>query len=237
MSRLFGFLLVGLVLSGLSAGKTLAEVINCERTSNDTSGWKNREAFESVWPKEFSLPQEEFIEAGVGSKAMLWVKDYGDGWVLTIRLLPNKRALGSLKDTARDFETPATVRYRCDIGSNELRNLLASNSSANTGSTDSSSKVEKGCFDGNVSVCTPEQLCNRATSRRSGVKQWDSAKKFQPYVVEAKSQGLSCGVTDNSPTATTSPSQLDEAKSTCTELGFTLGTEKHGECVLKMVDN
>ena len=64
MFRLFGLLLVGLVLSGLSASKTFAEVINCERTSNDTSGWKNREAFESVWPKEFSLPQEAFIEAG-----------------------------------------------------------------------------------------------------------------------------------------------------------------------------
>ena len=36
----------------------------------------------------------------------------------------------------------------------------------------------------------------------------------------------------NSPT-----SKLDKAKSTCTELGFTLGTEKHGDCVLKMMDN
>ena len=34
----------------------------------------------------------------------------------------------------------------------------------------------------------------------------------------------------------TSSSKLDKAKSTCTELGFTLGTEKHGECVLKMMD-
>ena len=36
---------------------------------------------------------------------------------------------------------------------------------------------------------------------------------------------------------TSSISQLDKAKSTCTELGFTLGTEKHGDCVLKMMDN
>ena len=36
---------------------------------------------------------------------------------------------------------------------------------------------------------------------------------------------------------TTSTSILDKAKSTCIELGFKLGTEKHGECVLKMVDN
>ncbi|MGC6391915.1 MAG: hypothetical protein ACON5C_08870 [Alphaproteobacteria bacterium] len=32
-------------------------------------------------------------------------------------------------------------------------------------------------------------------------------------------------------------SKLDKAKSICTELGFTVGTEKHGECVLKIMDN
>ena len=37
--------------------------------------------------------------------------------------------------------------------------------------------------------------------------------------------------------AAKSSSKLDKAKSTCTELGFTLGTEKHGDCVLKMMDN
>ena len=42
-----------------------------------------------------------------------------------------------------------------------------------------------------------------------------------------------------SSTSSSSPStsKLDKAKSTCTELGFTAGTEKHGECVLKMMDN
>ena len=38
------------------------------------------------------------------------------------------------------------------------------------------------------------------------------------------------------PTTSASSSKLDKAKSTCTELGFTLGTEKHGDCVLKMMD-
>ena len=36
---------------------------------------------------------------------------------------------------------------------------------------------------------------------------------------------------------TAGASKLGKAKITCTELGFTLGTEKHGECVLKMMDN
>ena len=38
------------------------------------------------------------------------------------------------------------------------------------------------------------------------------------------------------PSTSTSLSKLDNAKSNCTELGFTAGTEKHGECVLKLMD-
>ena len=40
----------------------------------------------------------------------------------------------------------------------------------------------------------------------------------------------------NASFTSTSTSKLDKAKSTCTELGFTAGTEKHGECVLKLMD-
>ena len=37
-------------------------------------------------------------------------------------------------------------------------------------------------------------------------------------------------------TASSPSSKIDKAKSTCTDLGFTAGTEKHGECVLKVMD-
>ena len=41
----------------------------------------------------------------------------------------------------------------------------------------------------------------------------------------------------NASFTSTSTSKLDKAKSTCTDLGFTAGTEKHGECVLRVMDN
>ena len=151
---------------------------------------------------------------------------------MRFRLLTNGKAVMTYKNI-----TGAVARYKCDKKADEVRQLLASSGSSSANSANSSSNNEKSCFDGNVTVCTPEQLCNRATSRRSGVKEWDSIKRFQPFVAEAKSRGLSCGVTDTSASSTTSSSKLDKAKSTCTELGFTLGTEKHGEGVLKMMDN
>ena len=219
-----------------------AFAISCERTTSDTQGYKNKQAFESWWPKNLNFEVTDFEEAGSGSKAMvdLWEggeKGTGNQFTMKLRLLPNNVLIGSVKPYG-SYAAVNNIRYKCDKNSNEVRQALASGSKANTNSTNSSSSVEKGCFDGNVSVCTSEQLCNRATSRRSGVKQWDSIKQFQPFVAEAKSRGLSCGVSDTStPTTSTSSSKLDKAKSTCTELGFTLGTEKHGECVLKMMDN
>jgi len=51
-----------------------------------------------------------------------------------------------------------------------------------------------------------------------------------------------CSKYDGLPTSSlssksSSASKIDKAKSTCTELGFTAGTEKHGQCVLKLLDN
>ena len=40
----------------------------------------------------------------------------------------------------------------------------------------------------------------------------------------------------STPASPTSSTNLDKAKSTCTDIGFTAGTEKFGECVLKMME-
>jgi hypothetical protein len=56
-------------------------------------------------------------------------------------------------------------------------------------------------------------------------------------LVLSTSQIVVCTNTTAVDNLSVSPSKLNKAKSTCTELGFTLGTEKHGDCVLKMMDN
>ena len=218
-----------------------AFALTCERTSHSAEGFTTSKAFDSWHPKELFFDEQKFSEAGKGSKAMVFVEElfYAESGSLNMnyRLLPNGKLIANLEQGSGYAQT-GHVRYKCDKNSNEVRQLIASGGSTNTNSNNPTGNIEKSCFDGNVTVCTPEQLCNRATSRRSGVKQWDSIKQFQPFVAEAKSRGLSCGVSDSStPTTSNSSSKLDRAKSTCTELGFTLGSEKHGECVWKMMDN
>ena len=43
--------------------------------------------------------------------------------------------------------------------------------------------------------------------------------------------------TSSSSSTSSASSKIGKAKTICTELGFTAGTEKHGECVLKVMDN
>ena len=124
MFKPFCILLVGSFFVILSIGQnSWAETVNCERTSDDSTGWKSSKFFNEIWPKKLSLKKSEFDEAGNGSKAMLLKVKYPGGWTQTLRLLPNKKAVGSFVVPAR-YEQPANVRYICNISSNQLRALV-----------------------------------------------------------------------------------------------------------------
>jgi len=65
-----------------------------------------------------------------------------------------------------------------------------------------------------------------------------TAKKLDGLKSTSETENLDLKtVNKNTVQTTQASSKLDKAKSTCTELGFKLGTEKHGECVMKMIDN
>ena len=148
-------------------------------------------------------------------------------------MLPNNLLIGSVKPFG-NYADITNIRYKCDINSNELRVKLAQGETAPKAVSNASpSTSTKGCFDGNLKAYDNDVICNKATSSRSGSQKWETTSTWEPYVSEAKSRGLSCGVVDS----TSSTFKIDKAKSTCTDLGFTAGTEKHGECVLKLMDN
>ena len=66
---------------------------------------------------------------------------------------------------------------------------------------------------------------------------WGVCEKVSFASGNSVSQAPSADASTTTTTSTTPSSKIDKAKSTCTELGFTAGTEKHGECVLKVMDN
>lgn len=104
------------------------------------------------------------------------------------------------------------------------------------------------------SDATEEQICNEVAialgedglSFNIQITNEDGTVRNQGWIDEAKRRwgedyGTKCQnvlrVSQSPPASTSSPSKIDKAKSTCTDLGFTAGTEKHGECVLRVMDN
>ena len=222
--------------------KAHAVDFNCERTTNSSQGFTTFQAFESWFPKSKQFDGTDFKEAGGGSKAMVWSRTATSSNGASVeqkwRLLPNSVLIGRFKPYG-NFMAVDNIRYKCEINSNELRTKLASQSESNSSSSGNSEAENntRGCFNGNPKICTDGQVCYRATRMVSGKRQWESGQQWLPFVNEAKSRSLNCDVVDSSNPSSTSSSKLDKAKATCTELGFTAGTEKHGSCVLKMMDN
>jgi len=223
----------------LASTASYSATINCERTTNSSQGYSTFAAFESWWPKNINLDGNDFKEAGPGSKAMVYKNTSGEEgsgnqFTRTYRLLPNNLLIGAVKPFG-NYASVSNIRYKCDINSNELRVKLAEG-----GATPSApSTAAKGCSGGNLEVCDNEFICQKATSTRSGSREWETTRTWEKYVKEAKSRGLKCDVNLSTSSSNSAPpsSKIDKAKATCTDLGFTAGTEKHGECVLKVMDN
>ena len=239
MYRLALYKITAILFMCVLSNNTFA--LTCERTSRSAEGFNRAEYFDSWHPKEIYLNEREFTDAGKGSKAMVQTKELwstsGNLNIMNYRLLPNGKLIAKLKDKA-GFMRTGHVSYKCDKNSNEVRQLIASGS---TGENSSDNKPDthnaKLCNKDNPQNCDDTELCRFGTTSRSGSPVWETGH-FSAYAKEAKSRGLTCGVGNGtSDTNNSSTSKLDKAKSTCTELGFTLGTEKHGECVLKMMDN
>ena len=88
------------------------------------------------------------------------------------------------------------------------------------------------------------RICSNATTFLNGTTNWFKDAQSQNWVNEAKRRGLSCGVKETNAVeaAATEPITIDatdkmtKAEEKCTSLGFTAGTEKHGDCVMKLLD-
>ena len=86
-----------------------------------------------------------------------------------------------------------------------------------------------------------EEICLYAYNKITG--DWSTLPSYNKYVEKAKKLGLSCKSEDkktlkeNIIKSTNSISnKTKDAEEKCTEIGFKKGTEKYGDCVLKMLE-
>jgi hypothetical protein len=174
--------------------------------------------------------------------------------VFSFKTLPGRKSLKSkwggsigintlFPDGKLVRQVHTSVRYKCDMKPEGV--LAAQKTQVKSFSPDT--ELTK-CYEGVLESCNEKNLCGRATIGKwvdgNRIVSWE-VKGWQEYVKEAKRRGLSCGVsevssqptTQSSTSSTTSTlSKADKSKAFCKDIGFTAGTEKFGECVLKMMD-
>jgi hypothetical protein len=176
MFRLFGLLLVGLVLSGIAgSGAAWADTINCKRTSNSSAGFTTSSAFDSWFPKQLSLNTYDWGKI----KGQKSVKKK-DGQRI-YQLLPNGKMIASMENRS-GYQTVSNIRYKCDKTAIQI-------ASGNTGGSTAVASNKR------IANSTDGYVCSSATKKLGGMAGeiiWDS--NYTDWIDEAKRRGLDCDV-------------------------------------------
>ena len=119
--------------------------------------------------------------------------------------------------------------------SGELKEKLASTSSTPSSSTSSNSEDSNStkCTSIALQNCSDAELCGMATRKEDNLVVWETRGSFGKYANEAKKRSLACGVTTSK--NTNSNTKMENAEKKCTEIGYTKGTEKYADCVMKLM--
>jgi len=229
--------------------------LQCERKTSGHDGFASQSAFESWFPKTRNFSNETFTRVGNGSKSIIFTErlksSKGRATSVSWRLLPSGKMKAWLDHSQPYVKKPGNVFYNCNMKPQEVLDVLEKKKAEKlkTPKTVKKTKQQK-CFGGDLTSCDEKMLCNRATSIQwvngETAHSWEEEARWRPFVTEAIRRGLGCGVTEieenGIPASVTAPSRNEEnkvarAEEKCTSLGFTAGTEKHGDCVMKLLDD
>ena len=241
ISSFFVFTLAILLSCIAITTPSFAKMLNCERYDKTGENQYVAGAFDSWYPKTLQIPTQKF-KSIPGRTALVFERatqelHSGHESKMLYTLLTSKKLL------MKSPSMPGSARYKCDMTPKEVLAAQTSQTPSPTVKTE----VTK-CYEGVLESCNEKTLCGRATSGQwvdgTKVVSWE-VTGWQEYVQEAKRRGLSCGVSEASSQSTTQSSassttstlsKADKSKAFCKDIGFTAGTEKFGECVLKMMD-
>ena len=93
---------------------TNADALTCQRLSNDASGFVDREAYDSWFPKSVTFGDRQFKPKGGGSKSFIYSRRKQD-WIL----LPNSKMVVTFQTTA-GYRDVSPRYYKCDKTSLQL---------------------------------------------------------------------------------------------------------------------
>lgn len=214
-----------------------ASALTCERNSMSTSGFKTKGSAETWYPKELYLDDNKF-KPKPNSEQMAFRRETSmDGGVSVVHmyyLLPNGKLISAVQGRS-GYKNPGKAWYKCNMKSGELKEKLASTSSTSRSSTSSNSEdstITK-CTSLALQNCSDEELCGMATRKENNLVVWETRGSFGKYANEAKKRSLDCGVATSQ--SINSNTKIENAEKKCTEIGYTKGTEKYADCVMKLM--
>ena len=216
---------------------SFAKMLECERYDKTDENAFAPGAFDSWYPKTLQIPTREF-KSIKGRTALAFERSMnevnsGHRSKMIYTLLTSKKLI------MHSPSIPGGARYKCDMKPEEVLAAQIKKSASQK------------CLDGEdiLTSCTNKQLCRNATSGKwvngQQKKVWETSERWKKHVKGAKARGLDCDVSEASslpttqsstPSTTSTLSKADKSKAFCKDIGFTAGTEKFGECVLKMMD-
>ena len=187
-SQIIKLSIFSFIIAIITGFPSVALTVNCDRITNNHTGFGKKAHFESWFKKKVSYDTNRLVKetTSMENRINYW-REKGTRLYITInlkakggepvriisRLLPSKLVITGFQKYG-NFKGVDGIRYKCDKGSAEVIRALKGGSKTSSSSSSSSSSTN---------------------------------------------------------------SKLNKVKSLCTELGFRSGTEKHGECVMKLLDN
>ena len=244
--RFTKLLMITVALSSFAfASSSYAKNLRCERYQEmGTEFFTNYAAYESWFPKTLSLKPEDFEKIPGRKSIQKSITTYEVNNPSSIKRRYVLTPSGKLTISSPTVSN-ASGRYKCNMTPTEVLEA-AKNKKAKKiriPKTVEQTKVQK-CFSGELKECDDANICNRATSSRwvddEKVVTWDTREQYATYVAEAEKRGLSCNGAEPQPSETSETgnqsNKVARAEEKCTSLGFTAGTEKHGDCVMKLLD-
>lgn len=221
-----------------------AFAVTCERYRLDTSGFKTKAAAESYYPKTLNLNVYDFVPKGGNSKQMRI--DTANTEIRTglshrmiFSLLPNGKLIAALQGRS-GYKPPGQAKYKCDLNAIEVREVLENKPApekTKVQDTSTASKTEDStsakCTSLALQNCSDEELCGMATRKENNLVVWETRGSFGKYANEAKKRSLDCGVASSQ--SINSNTKIENAEKKCTEIGYTKGTEKYADCVMKLM--
>ena len=213
------FLLFPMIIIGLEAN-----ALTCDRYRLDTSGFSNKAAAESYYPKILELDDSLFEPKGGNSKQMRFdtaatESRTGNTQRFIFSLLPNGKLSAALQGRS-GYKQPGKAKYKCNLNAVELREKLENQ--ASTGSTVNNNTCEAGMYPDPTGICFDP--CGLIPDLLE-IMQDNARLAGEPIPICTKNQ---------SKVEQSGKMSLSDAKNECAAIGYTSGTEKFADCVMQL---